>query len=83
MSHLTQKNPTEKSHTIILKKCYFINVNTNQLNQPEVTMTSPDMNKINYARALIRAGITQDLILKITLISRYQYVQIQRELMAA
>ncbi|WP_290744645.1 hypothetical protein [Fibrobacter sp. UBA4309] len=46
-------------------------------------MTTPDMNKLNYARALIRAGITQDLILRITAISHYQYAQIQRELLAA
>ncbi len=45
-------------------------------------MTSPDMDKINYARALIKAGLTKDLILKITAISYYQYVQIQRELAA-
>lgn len=46
-------------------------------------MTSPYMDKLNYARALIRAGLTQDLILKITAISHYQYSQIQRELLAA
>ncbi|MBO7384311.1 MAG: hypothetical protein K6E57_07120 [Fibrobacter sp.] len=46
-------------------------------------MTSPYMNKLNYARALIRAGLAQDLILKITSISHYQYSQIQRELLAA
>ena len=46
-------------------------------------MSNPDLNKINYARALIRAGITRDLILKITSISYYQYAQIQRELLAA
>lgn len=49
----------------------------------EVAMTQSDMNKLNYARALIKAGIAQDLILKITSISHYQYVQIQRELLAA
>ena len=46
-------------------------------------MNSPDMNKLNYARALIKAGLTRDLILKITLISSYQYTQIQREVLAA
>lgn len=46
-------------------------------------MRNPDLNKINYARALIRAGIARDLILKITSISNYQYAQIQRELLAA
>lgn len=46
-------------------------------------MTSPDVNKLNYARALIRAGLTRDLILKITSISGYQYSQIQREVLAA
>ena len=46
-------------------------------------MTSPDLNKLNYARALIRAGLTRDLIIKITSISNYQYSQIQREVLAA
>jgi hypothetical protein len=46
-------------------------------------MTSPYMNRINYARALIRAGLAQELVLKITSISHYQYTQIQRELLAA
>ena len=46
-------------------------------------MTNLDLNKVNYARALIRAGIARDLILKITSISNYQYAQIQRELLAA
>ena len=46
-------------------------------------MTNLDLNKIDYARALIRAGIARDLILKITSISNYQYTQIQRELLAA
>ncbi len=38
---------------------------------------------INYAKALIRAGVEKELILKITLISSYQYLQIQREVQAA
>ena len=42
-----------------------------------------NLNKMNYARALIRAGVARDLILKITSISNYQYAQIQRELLAA
>ena len=46
-------------------------------------MTSYDMNKLNYARALIKAGLTRDLILRITSISQYQYSQIQREVLAA
>lgn len=50
---------------------------------PEVPMTTPDMNKMNYARALIKAGITRDLVLRITSISNYQYTQIQREVLAA
>ena len=49
----------------------------------EVKRTQPDMNRLNYAKALIRAGITRDLIIKITSISNYQYAQIQRELLAA
>jgi len=50
---------------------------------PEVPMTTPDMNKMNYARALIKAGLTRDLVLRITSISNYQYTQIQREVLAA
>lgn len=38
---------------------------------------------MNYAKALIRAGIDKELILKITSISTYQYIQIQREVQAA
>ncbi|MFA6342130.1 MAG: hypothetical protein WCX75_04655 [Fibrobacteraceae bacterium] len=38
---------------------------------------------MNYAKALIRAGIDKELILKITSISTYQYLQIQREVQAA
>ncbi|WP_255406369.1 hypothetical protein [Fibrobacter sp. UWB5] len=38
--------------------------------------------RIQYAKALIKAGITRELILKITAISSYQYSQIQRELAA-
>lgn len=49
----------------------------------EVPMTTPDMNKMNYARALIKAGLTRDLVLRITSISNYQYTQIQREVLAA
>lgn len=39
-------------------------------------------NKFQYAKALIKAGVTRDLVLRITAISSYQYVQIQRELAA-
>jgi hypothetical protein len=39
--------------------------------------------KMNYAKALIRAGVDRDLIIKITSISTYQYLQIQREVKAA
>lgn len=39
-------------------------------------------NKLQYAKALIKAGITRELVLKITSISNYQYTQIQRELAA-
>ncbi|WP_405338990.1 hypothetical protein [Fibrobacter sp.] len=39
-------------------------------------------NRLQYAKALIKAGITRELILKITSISSYQYSQIQRELAA-
>lgn len=46
-------------------------------------MTSPNMNKLNYARALIKAGLARDLVLRITAISNYQYSQIQREVFAA
>ena len=38
--------------------------------------------KLQYAKALIKAGVTRELILKITSISGYQYSQIQRELAA-
>lgn len=38
--------------------------------------------KIQYVKALIKAGITRELVLKITAISDYQYAQIQRELAA-
>lgn len=37
-------------------------------------------NKLRYAKALIKAGITRELVIKITSISDYQYAQIQREL---
>ena len=39
-------------------------------------------NRLQYAKALIKAGITRELILKITSISSYQNSQIQRELAA-
>lgn len=39
-------------------------------------------NKIQYAKALIKAGINKELVLKITAISNYQYTQIIRELAA-
>lgn len=39
-------------------------------------------NRIQYAKALIKAGVTRELVLRITAISSYQYVQIQRELAA-
>lgn len=38
--------------------------------------------KLQYAKALIKAGIARELVIKITLISDYQYTQIQRELAA-
>ena len=38
--------------------------------------------RLQYAKALIKAGVTRELILKITSISSYQYSQIQRELAA-
>ncbi|WP_298769359.1 hypothetical protein [uncultured Fibrobacter sp.] len=38
--------------------------------------------RLQYAKALIKAGITRELVLKITAISGYQYSQIQRELAA-
>ena len=37
---------------------------------------------LKYAKALIKAGLTRELVLKITMISSYQYSQIQRELAA-
>ena len=46
-------------------------------------MITPDMNRLNYARALIKAGLNRELVLKITSISNYQYTQIQREILAA
>lgn len=46
-------------------------------------MTSPDMDKLSYVKALIKAGIARDLIIRITSISTYQYAQIQREMLAA
>lgn len=39
-------------------------------------------NKLQYAKALIKAGIHRDLVIKITSISNYQYSQIQREIAA-
>ncbi|HHX15705.1 MAG TPA: hypothetical protein GX724_06045 [Fibrobacter sp.] len=39
--------------------------------------------KINYAKALIRAGLQKELILKITAISTYQYDLLQKELQVA
>ncbi len=39
-------------------------------------------NRLQYAKALIKAGITRELVIKITSISNYQYAQIQRELAA-
>ncbi|MCF0216224.1 MAG: hypothetical protein HUK21_07095 [Fibrobacteraceae bacterium] len=42
-----------------------------------------DMNKYNYAKALIKAGVTRELIIKITAISSYQYAQFQREIASA
>lgn len=38
--------------------------------------------KLQYAKALIKAGVTRDFVIKITSISDYQYSQIQRELAA-
>jgi len=46
-------------------------------------MSNNEYAKINYARALIRAGVRKELILKITDISTYQYSLIQRELQVA
>lgn len=46
-------------------------------------MTSLDMDKLSYVKALIKAGIARDLIIRITSISTYQYAQIQREMLAA
>ncbi len=43
-------------------------------------MSSPS--RIAYAKALIKAGITRDFVIRITAISSYQYIQIQRELAA-
>ncbi len=42
----------------------------------------PIPSNIDYAKALIKAGIARDLVLKITSISEHQYAQIQRELSA-
>lgn len=39
--------------------------------------------KINYAKALIQAGLQKELILKITAISTYQYDLLQKELQVA
>lgn len=39
-------------------------------------------NKLQYAKALIKAGVNRELVLKITSISNYQYLQIKRELAA-
>ena len=39
-------------------------------------------NRLQYAKALIKAGVTRELILKITAISSYQYSLIERELAA-
>lgn len=41
------------------------------------------MDKLSYVKALIKAGIARDLIIRITSISTYQYAQIQREMLAA
>lgn len=38
--------------------------------------------KLQYAKALIKAGVTRELVLKITAISSYEYTKIQRELAA-
>lgn len=38
--------------------------------------------KIQYAKALIKAGVNRELVIKITAISEYQYSQIQREVVA-
>lgn len=37
---------------------------------------------VDYAKALIKAGIARELVLKITAISENQYALIQRELSA-
>lgn len=38
--------------------------------------------KMQYVKALIKAGVARELVIKITSISDYQYSQIQRELAA-
>jgi len=40
-------------------------------------------NKIDYAKALIKAGLTRELIIKITSISEYEYALLQREIASA
>lgn len=46
-------------------------------------MGNTEHGKINYAKALIRAGLQKELILKITAISTYQYDLLQKELQVA
>lgn len=43
----------------------------------------PMPSNVDYAKALIKAGIARDLVLKITAISEYQYTVLLRELSAA
>ena len=40
-------------------------------------------NKIDYAKALIKAGLNRELIIKITSISEYEDTLLQRELASA
>ena len=73
----------QKCPPIFIKKYYVFNIKIMLNTLQEVPMTTPDMNKMNYVRALIKAGLTRDLVLRITSISSYQYTQIQREVLAA
>ena len=80
--HIVKKS-LKKHPPFFIKINYVFDIKEMFHPLPEVPMTTPDMNKLSYARALIKAGLARDLILKITLISNYQYTQIQREVLAA
>lgn len=41
------------------------------------------MSNLEYAKALIRAGIAKDLVLKITSISTYQYSRLEKNLQSS